>query len=193
MRLARTDENGRCAAPAIAPCTGAAGCRRAISQGPVIRTALAQRGDVTSSVSASGVVEPLTAREVKSSVPGQVVELGAEEGDEVKSGQLIARIDPMDTLAAHEQSKADMAAALSEADQADASLDSAAAPSLECAIRQGQHRTGQTLAGVPRKPGHASSPRRSCCAKHGNPDQSEVASRTVRHRPAPGSMKNCSG
>ncbi|HOM71579.1 MAG TPA: efflux RND transporter periplasmic adaptor subunit [Armatimonadota bacterium] len=85
---------------------------------PIIRTVKVEMGTVTASVSANGVLQPLTTVEVKSNVGGQVVELAVDEGDIVQPGQLIARIDPTDTQTAYEQSQADLAAALSKVDQA---------------------------------------------------------------------------
>lgn len=87
-------------------------------QEPIIRTAEVERGTVTASVSANGVLQPLTTVEVKSNVGGQIIELAVDEGDEVSAGQLIARIDPTDTQTAYEQSQADLAAAVSKVRQA---------------------------------------------------------------------------
>lgn len=85
---------------------------------PIIRTAVVERGTVTASVSANGVLQPLTTVEVKSNVGGQIVKLAVDEGDTVQSGQLIARIDPTDTLTAYEQSQADLSSAVSKVEQA---------------------------------------------------------------------------
>lgn len=85
---------------------------------PKIITAPVERGTVTSSVSANGVLQPLTTVEVKSNVGGQVVELAVDEGDIVQPGQLIARIDPTDTQTAYEQSQADLESAVSRVNQA---------------------------------------------------------------------------
>jgi HlyD family secretion protein len=85
---------------------------------PIIRTAKVERGTVTASVSATGTLQPLTTVEVKSNVGGQVVKLAVDEGDEVTPGQLIAKIDPSDSVTTFEQSQADLAAALSKVDQA---------------------------------------------------------------------------
>lgn len=85
---------------------------------PIIRTAKVERGTVTSSVSANGVIQPLTTVEVKSNVGGQVVKLAVDEGSIVTAGQLIARVDPTDTQTALDQSQADLASAVSRVDQA---------------------------------------------------------------------------
>lgn len=91
--------------------------RQADDDKPIIRTATVERGTVSSTVSASGVLQPLTTVEVKSNVGGQVVNLAVDEGDRVKPGQLIAKIDPTDSMTTLEQSQADMAASLSKVDQ----------------------------------------------------------------------------
>lgn len=85
---------------------------------PIIRTAVVERGTVTATVSANGVLQPLTTVQVKSNVGGQIVKLAVDEGDEVKSGQLIARVDPSDSATALEQGQADLAAAESKVKQA---------------------------------------------------------------------------
>lgn len=89
---------------------------------PIIRTAAVERGTVTATVSANGVLQPLTTVEVKSNVGGSIVKLAVDEGDRVKTGQLIARIDPSDTQTALDQSQADLAAAFSKVDQAKQTL-----------------------------------------------------------------------
>ncbi len=85
---------------------------------PIITTQPVERGRVTASVSATGMLQPLTTVEVKSNVGGQVIQLAVDEGDAVKPGQLIAKIDPTDTLTTFEQSQADLAAATSRVEQA---------------------------------------------------------------------------
>lgn len=96
--------------------------RQAAAVQPVIRTAVVDRGTVTATVSANGTLQPLTTVEVKSNVGGSIVKLAVDEGDTVKAGQLIARIDPSDTQTALEQSQSDLAAAVSKVDQAKQNL-----------------------------------------------------------------------
>jgi HlyD family secretion protein len=69
-------------------------------------TAKVERGDVVSSVSATGIIQPLTTVEIKSNVGGRIDELAVELGDIVKKGQLIARIDPTDSLTQLNQAQA---------------------------------------------------------------------------------------
>lgn len=85
---------------------------------PIIRTASVERGNVTATVSANGTLQPLTTVEVKSNVGGSIVKLAVDEGDTVKPGQLIARVDPTETQSTYDQSQADLAAAVSKVDQA---------------------------------------------------------------------------
>ena len=60
----------------------------------VIEESQVEIGDVAKLVSASGSVRALTTVEVGSQVSGQIVELNADFNSEVKSGDVIARIDP---------------------------------------------------------------------------------------------------
>lgn len=87
-----------------------------------IQTAVVKRGTVVSSVSGNGVLQPLTTVEVKSNVGGQVVKLAVDEGDIVKAGQLIAKIDPSDSQATLDQALADYSSSKSKVDQAKQSL-----------------------------------------------------------------------
>lgn len=96
--------------------------RQGAANEPEIRTAAVELGTVTATVSANGVLQPLTTVEVKSNVGGSIVKLAVDEGDTVKAGQLIARIDPSDTQTTLDQSQADLAAAVSRVDQATQTL-----------------------------------------------------------------------
>lgn len=86
-------------------------------------TVKAFRGTVTASVSGNGLLQPVTTVEVKSNVGGQVIQLAVDEGDIVKAGQLIARIDPSDAQSALEQSEADLTSANARVTAARESLD----------------------------------------------------------------------
>lgn len=110
------------AAVAVAIIVGAVRFKQSGAAEPIINTAKVERGTVTASVSATGILQPLTTVEVKSNVGGQVVKLAVDEGDEVRPGQLIARIDPSDSITTFEQSQADLAAAVSKVDQAKQTL-----------------------------------------------------------------------
>ena len=72
------------------------------------RTGTVATGDVTDTVEASGVVQPLTTVDVKSRAGGRLIKLAVDVGTRVKPGTLIARIDPSDTLSAYNQAAADL-------------------------------------------------------------------------------------
>jgi HlyD family secretion protein len=92
--------------------------RTAKAKGPEIRTAKVERGDVVSSVSATGVIQALTTVDVKSNVGGQVLVLTVDVGSRVHKGDLIAKIDPTDTESAYKQAKADYDSAVAKKVQA---------------------------------------------------------------------------
>ena len=76
------------------------------------------RGDFQTTVSASGVVQPVDRVQIKSKASGRVEELPVEEGDVVKKGDLICRLDQTDILADVEQAKANLDIAEAELKQA---------------------------------------------------------------------------
>lgn len=89
----------------------------------ILKTERVSLGTITTSVSGTGVLEPVTTVEVKSNVGGQIVYLGVDEGDQVKSGQVVARIDPSDSNSALEQSRADYSSAQAKVLQARQNLE----------------------------------------------------------------------
>ncbi|TND08729.1 MAG: HlyD family secretion protein [Bacteroidetes bacterium] len=54
----------------------------------------AKRRNITETVSASGKVQPEVQVKISSDVSGEIVDLYVKEGDTVKQGQLLAKIDP---------------------------------------------------------------------------------------------------
>lgn len=71
------------------------------------RTAIVERGDLVVSISASGTIEPVERVEVKSKASGEIVVLNVQEGDQVKKGQLVARLDPVTVQNDFDQAEAD--------------------------------------------------------------------------------------
>jgi HlyD family secretion protein len=103
-------------APARGACLAAAACLLAACGGgepaaPRYESAAVTRGDLTVTVEASGVIEPLATVEVKSKASGEILELGAETGDAVKKGQLLVRIDPRTPKNRVDQAQAEVNAA----------------------------------------------------------------------------------
>jgi len=92
--------------------------RRNHDNEPTIKTGKVDRGNITTTVSATGTLQPLTTVEVKSNVGGSVVYLGVDEGDRVSAGQVIARIDPSDSQTNLEQSQADLVGSRAKVAQA---------------------------------------------------------------------------
>lgn len=89
---------------------------------PLYRTAEVVRTTVVRSITATGVLRTYNIVDVKSKAGGIVSKLYVDVGDVVKKGQLLARIDPADTLAAYNQAKADLEAANARIEQAQESL-----------------------------------------------------------------------
>jgi len=85
---------------------------------PALRTAKVERKDLRRTVSGSGVLEPLTTVEVKANVAGEITQLLVDTGDEVRTGQLIAVIDPTDTESAFREASADMQSSRAKVDEA---------------------------------------------------------------------------
>ena len=55
-----------------------------------------RKGSLVETASASGKIEPVVQVDVKSRVSGQVIEVLVKEGDQVETGQLLVRLDPVD-------------------------------------------------------------------------------------------------
>jgi len=77
---------------------------------PVYRTAPIGRGDVVSTVSASGTINPVGSVSVGSQISGQLREVRVDFNDEVRAGQVLARIDPETFRHRLAQAEADLAA-----------------------------------------------------------------------------------
>jgi HlyD family secretion protein len=107
-------------------------------QAPHYRTARADRGPVTASVSATGNLNAVVMVLVGSQVSGTIKELKADFNTVVRTGQIIARIDPALFEAAVNQARADLKAAQStvldreaQVEQAGTSVENARAAHAE--------------------------------------------------------------
>ncbi len=94
---------------------------------------------VTLRISASGRVVPIQSVNISPKNPGILTELLVEQGDRVRKGQIIARMDSADIRARIQQAEANIA-------QAQAQLDQALAGSRPQEIDQAQARVGQAQA-----------------------------------------------
>ena len=75
---------------------------------PKYRTARVERGDIRSTVSATGTLNAVTTVQVGSQLSGIVYKLYADFNSQVKQGQLLAEIDPATFQATVDQSRADV-------------------------------------------------------------------------------------
>ncbi len=87
---------------------------------PIIATR-AKREDVPVTAEALGAVQPLNTVLVRAQVEGRILEIGFREGEEVKAGDVLARIDPRTYQALYDQAVAKKAQ--DEAQLANARLD----------------------------------------------------------------------
>jgi HlyD family secretion protein len=110
------------AAAAVVALTALAGCGDGADPSPQYETAAVRRGDLSVVVEASGTIEPISSVEVKSKASGEILELGAEIGDTVESGQMLVRIDPRTPRNHVAQAEAEVAAAAARLATAKAQL-----------------------------------------------------------------------
>lgn len=85
--------------------------QRSTDSATTYRTATLERGPLQASVSASGTVNPVTQVSVGTQVSGQLKEIHVDFNSEVKSGQLIAEIDPQTFTYRLNSAQADLDAA----------------------------------------------------------------------------------
>ncbi|MGH8700038.1 MAG: efflux RND transporter periplasmic adaptor subunit [Burkholderiales bacterium] len=78
---------------------------------PDYRFGKVERGAITSAISATGTVNPVTAVQVGSQVSGQIKEIYVDFNSEVKKNQVIARIDPESFVLRVNQAMADLESA----------------------------------------------------------------------------------
>ena len=94
---------------------------------PTYKTAKIERGNLQATVSASGVVNPVTQVSVGTQISGQIKELYVDFNSEVRAGQLIALIDPETYEYRMRQAQADVDAARAAVLTAQANVLAAAA------------------------------------------------------------------
>jgi len=103
----------------VAAAVGLAGSReRAVA----VRLEPVRRRDLVAAVTASGWIRPHRSVDVQADIMGRVVELRVEEGDSVRRGQVLLRIDPGPYEAAVARARAAVSEALARAAQARANL-----------------------------------------------------------------------
>jgi HlyD family secretion protein len=97
--------------------------RDGASSGPVgYQTEAVSIGRIESLVNTAGTISPVVTVDVGSEISGLVSELNADFNSEVKSGQVIARIDDRTTLARLRQIEADVTSAEANIEQQEANI-----------------------------------------------------------------------
>jgi HlyD family secretion protein len=86
-------------------------------------TAKVEKRSLVLTVEAAGVIEPVRTVEIKSKASGEILELGADTGDTVKSGALLARIDPRTPRNRLDQAAAQLNAARARSTNAQSQLE----------------------------------------------------------------------
>lgn len=86
--------------------------------GVKVEIAEVTRGDITSTISAPGIIHPLTEVQISSSVMGAVLQLPVKEGQEVKKGELLLQIDPTEFRAQVRRAQAGLEVAKANLEQA---------------------------------------------------------------------------
>ena len=72
---------------------GLAACQKA-QPAPLYEKVAVQRRDIVVTAAASGAIQPILTLSVKSKASGEIIEMPVQTGDEVRRGQLLAKIDP---------------------------------------------------------------------------------------------------
>ncbi|HYL21215.1 MAG TPA: efflux RND transporter periplasmic adaptor subunit [Gemmatimonadales bacterium] len=110
---------------ALAPLTtlliAAVSCRKAEQAPPYQKVAVARR-DIVVSATASGVIQPILTLSVKSKASGEIIDMPVQTGDEVKKGQLLAKVDPRIPQNNLTQAQANLTVAKAQLDNATAQL-----------------------------------------------------------------------
>lgn len=92
---------------ALAAIVALAGCQKKAAKPTELATTTVGRSDISVTVQATGVVEPVDTIEIKSKASGPVIQLPVEIGSEVKAGDVLAQIDPRDVQNQFNQTMAD--------------------------------------------------------------------------------------
>jgi HlyD family secretion protein len=99
----------------------AAACGKPPTAPPYQRIPVEHR-DIVVTATASGVIQPILTLSVKSKASGEILDMPVQTGDEVKKGQLLARIDPRIPQSNLAQAQASVDVAKAQLDNATAQL-----------------------------------------------------------------------
>jgi HlyD family secretion protein len=73
-----------------------------------ISTDVVKTGNLIVAINSTGIIEPIQTVELKSKASGEIIDFPLEEGDHVKKGQLIVRLDPSTVQNEYNQAAADL-------------------------------------------------------------------------------------
>ena len=113
-----------------------------------IRTASADRGAVTSVVSGTGSLVPAGRMNVNFRAAGTLSEVDVRVGDTVKTGQVLARLDPTTQQAALSQAQASLASAQANLKATQTPLTAAQVTQLQHQLSAAQQNYNDTVASV---------------------------------------------
>src|SRR5690606_19272991 len=71
-----------------------------------VRVALLERGDLTRTINAPGSIEPESMVDISAQVSARIIALPFDEGDEVRKGDVVVRLDDRDLAAALDAARA---------------------------------------------------------------------------------------
>ncbi len=94
-------------------------------RGESVRIAEVERRDLVATVTASGQIEPKRSVDISSDITGRIIHILVQEGDFVKRGDLVLRIDPSQYEAQVAQARASLSSAEASALQSRANRDQA--------------------------------------------------------------------
>lgn len=117
--------------------------RRGTSGVEVDVAAIARRAEFKAFVTASGEIVADRFADIGSSVMGRVVELRVKEGEQVKAGQVLARLDPVQARSQSEAAQAQVTALAAERDGARQQLAVAMADVAAAAARAAEARANR--------------------------------------------------
>lgn len=87
-----------------------------------VETVAVSRRTITQTVTATGIIDPETQVKISSEVSGEIVYIGVEEGEVVRKGELLVRINPESMTAQVDEARAGVLGARAREAQAQASL-----------------------------------------------------------------------
>src|SRR5438128_5403284 len=119
-----------------------ASCRKA-TPAPAYETVPVARRDIIVSATASGVIQPILTLSVKSKASGEIIAMPVQTGDEVKKGQLLAKVDPRIPQNNLTQAQANLDVAKEQLDNAIAQLKRSQALYQTQSITQAGHDSAQ--------------------------------------------------